>query len=369
LVGKVSSHQVLSLTGVWSSELRTSSKPEISVEPGYHRVVASIGSTRPLNCFVYEVPIDAGQAVTRLIRAISVGLEFERIEPRSVTLVGAVPLVHISGSYRESETGRPGFFKLAIAPRTQYPVVCTHDEIGFVGEFESSVKDFLESFEVTETSQLGASVPMVSEVWKLSDDSGSLGFSTFRFYRGPKGEKVSLEVSSTYSSVGDRLRTTDSVALENEDEAGLLSGKWLDIVDTRPLLQIMLERRPEDAQHFRFIGEVDGEQVSGQFESEIPLSSSGAAALELQKRSRGPEPFVGELSFLRYEPRRAVGAPVKQVYSETAVRGKIRVDRAGETSDLRLGADGLPDRSHASGGSRQALLLHRETLGAVVEGP
>lgn len=361
------SRQVVALTGQWSSALPALAEPQVTTEPGYDRVEAWFGGKRALNCFVYQVPIDAGQAVTRLLRAIGVGIEFEKIEPRSVELVGETPLVQISGKYKESDTGRPGLFKLALASRTRFPVVCTHDEIGFEKEFEDIVRGFVQQF--SPASPISEDAPeLMSEVWKLKDNLGTLGFSTFRVYRGAEGETVSLEVSTTYASLGNRLRTTDSVTLESEDAQGLKSGKWLDIVDTRSLLQIALERRPNENGHYRYIGEVDGRSVAGDFDSTIRLSSSGTANREISRFAEGEPDPDQELSLLRYQPAHSLEAPTQVFFRSTRNDKILRMERGGSVSELELGADWLPTGFRAGPKEQEAFLMKRRVNPAAIDG-
>src|SRR5690606_35133719 len=122
---------------------------------------------------------------------------------------------------------------------------------------------------------------------KLSDAEGMLGFSIFQMFEESQGVRACLEIGATFRWEGGLLRTTDRVVLENEDEVGLKSGKWLDIASTRPILQVMLERQVEPGFRYRSVSEINGQKVLKQFETQTPLLTSAAAIRRFQEEGAG----------------------------------------------------------------------------------
>lgn len=357
LQARAKSQVVSAKGGEWTSRVVATAIPEVSAQPGYHHVVASLDSERSLNCFVYQVPIDAGQAVLRLLRAVSVGLEFEAFEPQSLELISEAPVMWFRGKYHESDTGRPGVLRVVVSPRRQFPVVCTHDQLEESKLYSASVREFLGALRFNKEAFEHFVEPSFYELWKLSDAEGMLGFSIFQMFEESQGVRACLEIGATFRWEGGLLRTTDRVVLENEDEVGLKSGKWLDIASTRPILQVMLERQVEPGFRYRSVSEINGQKVLKQFETQTPLLTSAAAIRRFQEEGAGAERGQN-FSLFQFLPAYATDQGTTSLFQFQPGGQRLMVQRGSISSVVELGEDGLPQRIEGQG-SQIAHLLFR----------
>lgn len=343
-------------------QLEADAKPELSAHPGYLRIVAPLGTEQPLNCFVYDEPLDSGQALTRLLRAMEDGIAFERFEVRGISVEGDAPILFLHAHYRRTDSaGRNGLVKLALSPRVPFPVMCSHEEPRLIDSFERVVTGLLASMEPRPTfarAGLGAEDrPVVVETWILEKDGKPIGYSQWRVAELPNEQTHSLVVTSTFVPEGDRLRTTDSVVVEVEDERGLLKGNWLEIVGTDPVIQLEIRRTEakDGAFAFEARGRAKLEEIGTRFTSDQPLRSSVGSyrALEVL-RDRGE----GAVDFLQYLPHQALDGPVAVSVKRTS-SGSATVRRGPVTQALSLGDDGLPQ---TVGGRMDARLMFRRVF-------
>lgn len=356
--GPPKSYLVEDLQGKWSSTLEGLEAPKVSAEPGYWHTQSLQPEGGTLHCFVYQEAFDAGQALTRLLRASEVGIEYDKVELARVEARADAPLLFLRAGYRRTEgsaKGR-GVLQVAMSPRWDFPVVCTFEHE--TEAFERRVLSFLESFEVHVGRKWDR--PVVSEVWRLSRGEKPLGFSLLRLHEKQDGTSSALEVSATFDTVDGRLRTTDSVALEQSDAQGVASGKWLHIEGTTAEFSLILERqefKDPGAFSFRYAGSRAAEPLRGEFSTKAPLET----ALSAYRRLSGEEPAL-PFTVLRYRPLHAAEGPTLVQYRLGASPATLEVEAAGLLRTVTLGAQGLPE-SEQFGDRGAATLLSRTGRG------
>jgi len=354
----------------FTAKIEAVEPPRLTSEEGYFRVIVPVGAPEPINCFVYEGAIAAGHAVTKLLRAVSVGIDFTHVESVAVREIGGAPVVFLQGDYRETDRGhtdaegkpKRGELKLAISPRMTFPVVCTLEARGLEQSFKRIVSGLLSSFETTEEPQRPDSMKelVLSEVWRLSKGGHPVGFSRFQMFRSGNNVTTSLQVSATFNSYRSTLRTTDSVVVESEDESGVLTGKWLDTVDTRTVLRLMMERRKGQPGSYRYAGSLDSRPVQGEFKTESPLRSA-AAGTEIFTRARDAGLPPKDASYDQFLPLQTLlqASQVSYHWGGASPARKISVTKGELALSVQLGKDGFPKRIRAKGTDREAILLRR----------
>ncbi len=339
--------------------------PKVELLPGYTHIVSPQAEPASLHCFVYEVPFDTGQAVSRLLRAAQVGIEFESLTVSRVEAMDAAPVLFLRAGYRSTDSSsiKRGLLQMAITPRWDYPVVCTFEHES--STFEKRVLSFLQNFKAEQVRPMDP--PFVSEVWKLSRSGVPFGFSLLRLHENEDGTGKCLEVSASVAFEKGRVKSTDTVALQESDERGVFSGKWLEIEGTSAEFSLLLERQEQgDAAEFRFryIGERRGEHVKGEFETNSPL----ATALTVYRRLER-DPLTEAFSVLTYRPSSSLKAPLQVDYRPGGGELRLMVETAGagdEVSfrrEVSLGKDGLPESERGLREGVTATLLSRTRRG------
>lgn len=356
-VGELPQHPVADRAGRFEASIEGLSPPEIRTEAGYVRLIADLGTEQPLNCFVYEAPIEAGQAMTRLLRAAEMGIDFTRMDVRSVSIVGDAPLIVLHAHYRttDEETPRNGLLKVALSARASHPVVCSHEEPRLLASFERIVGGFLESLvpksDFARAGLAPSDVPLLSETWILSHAGRPVGFSEWRVAQ-LSGDKVhSLRVSATFLTDGDKLRTTDSVAAEASDDSGLFQGRYLDVIGTAPEIFLGLDRTSDSAESFsyRVQGRSRSRDIDLEFSAPTPLQTAYRSFLAFHQPETLPTTYLAYVAELAPEKPTSVRISVVS-------GGGAQIQRGNELQSIQLGADGFPQRVGDEG---QARLVRR----------
>lgn len=343
--------------GRWNAELESESKPTLLDEAGFVQVNIPTQNGSTLNCFVYDVVLDSGQAVVRFLRAASVGLSFRSFQVTDVEAVGDAPLVFFAGDYipeRSEET--PGTLTMMISPRLHFPIVCSHDSPQKDAAFYRISRDFVRSFRAVE----GPSRPaLLSEIWRVDDQNGPAGFWFYRAYQGEDGDITNLSLSSLFEWHEGTLHSSDSVAVETRDAVGLLRGRWLQMRGTEKLQEITLERSAVAAAaeapsfSYRFLGEQNRKRVRGEIQAERPMQSSFFLHEQLQAARSLPAAVKvkEQASWSQYIPEQNLEAATA-VSVSVLESGVVRLKRALNVLDISLGEDGLPREMIGAQGER-----------------
>jgi hypothetical protein len=343
------------------TRVNSASEPRITTEAGYVRVLIALGAREEINCFVYDQPIVAGRAVARLLAAAESGIRFERIVPLSLSRVAMSPLVHLRAEYITTmePRGRRGEIKLAVSPRVRFPLVCTHEALGNEAEFARVVGDFAENLQpdslfARDTLARGEA-PLAEELWVRTAER-TLAFRQWRAARGVEGDISTLEITSTFESVGEGLRVSDVRVAERTDEEGLVFSEWLEMQDADKEVGARARRVGSAKGAYRY--EVSGSATNGawnaNFSSEEPLSSS----FELFLGQMSPPPPERKTLFFLYEPRNKSGERTEVVQHFTD-EGASRLEVGETVYELTLGDDHLPRKKSASAHAIEWELLSR----------
>ena len=362
--------------GRWRVFVESESKPVILDEGGFVQVRIPTTNGSTLNCFVYDIVLDSGQAVVRFLRAASVGLTFHSFQITEVEALRGAPVVFFAGDYstqRSEESS--GTLSMMISPRLQFPIVCSHDSPQRDPAFHRVSREFLNTFHVIEASSPPSTL---SEIWRLEDQSGPLGFWFYGAYQGEDGSTTSLSLSSLFRWDQGALRTSDSVAVEVQDAIGLLRGRWLQMRDTEKLQEITLERQPAEDElkgqpfYYRFLGEQNRKPLRGELRTQDAMQSSISLHqhLEEQSRSSAEEAPQPQTSWSQYIPELNVNAATQVILDQVEPR-LVRLRRAEKVLQIRLNEAGLPAEisgTQADGDAEAHLvLLDRTGTSALAE--
>lgn len=322
------------------------------------QVSGGIGGKRPNNCFVYERPLEPGQAVQRVLRALATGIAFDSVTLTSIEVHNNQPVLFFRAPYRPTLAHEdPGLLLLALNPRSDFPVLCLHDEPGYEAEFLQAVRKLVKGFVVTREQ---ASPPLMREIWKLERQGQMVGFSTRRIWYERDATRA-LTIASRFEPTDRGMETWDHAELDLLDASGLLQKEVVELEGTRVNFQISLRRAPSaegaaplGAVRYEYQGSVLTREVSGQFSTEKPLEIEASLYGFLKTgQSAG--------AALQYRPSVRLDGPseIRFRFLET---GQLESTQGHSTSVITLGEDGLPIESTTSSASLSATwsLLRRE---------
>lgn len=333
--------EVVDPLGRWVSVLEGPSAPQLKDEAGFVQLVLPSPPGVSLSCFVYEMSLDTGQAVLRFLRAVSVGIRFRSFELETVEVQNGAPVLHFAGAY-EAEVlgGRGGVLSMIISPRIQFPVMCTHDGPKSDPAFATVVTGFLKAFRLRKPVERKL---LLSEIWELKSEQKTIGFSWFQSYQGEEQVVSNLSLASSFVWANGKGRTTDFAAVEIEDEGGVSQGRWLSSRGTQKLVELSLKRHSvgAGAVRYRFLGELDGREIAGDFVTQEALRSS--RYLDGALRLLGQDDSLKEQQWLQYVPELdSSGATMVRLARHDA--DGLLLERGSSSMMLELGPEHRPVR-------------------------
>lgn len=300
----------------WSFSTRALDRPGLDELSGYAQVeIGGLGS-QALYCFVYEQPLDPGRAIARFLAVAEEGIEFERLELLAVEQAAAEPLLFFRAPYAplNGSDEQPGVLNLALRVGAEFPVLCSHDEVGEGAAFRKRVREAMSEFVVAAKMHAG---PTRMEIWRGRHGAALRGVRIFRQWSLDAAVTTSIVSTSTFF-FQQGLRTRDEALVEVEDQAGLRKSELVILSGERLRTRVVLLRddrkSAQNQQRFRYQGLVGGLQVAGAFEWPEPLSSSRAVWV----RSGGDLSAARQLWL--YQPLLRVDAPVQVVIESSEDR-------------------------------------------------
>ena len=279
--------KVVDSLGRWSTSVTVAGKlserfsegehpVEKYVLPGYVRVKISTEGTSKANCFVYEEPILAGQAMQRLLRAISPGLTFHAFSPVGISERNGQPLVELLVGYRLTQPPHgTGQMRLLVHPRVDFPVVCTMEWEGSQRPDASPMRDFVSHFEVASQEKK----PEFAELWLI--ERGGVGTGFIHVQGELQGEVYVTVTRSTWFSFDELgAENRDRLTREVSRDASLVWVQWYEFYDGRSTYRGQLEREPStevtSGPSYRYAFEHDKKSQSGRFVTRDELRPSWA---------------------------------------------------------------------------------------------
>ncbi len=231
--------------------------------PGYVHIRIDDGRSG-INCFVYEEPILAGEALDKMLRAIAPGLEFVGFSPLSIAHINSVPLVETTLRYRT--TGEPisdGKMKMVLFPRDQTPVVCTREWQDGPSPNDRIIREFVQHITGIDDGADSRAL------FRFEKDDRHLGFATLAT-QSIGDDSVATLRSSWFDFSKDGAKNRDRVLREATRADGtLVWTQWFEIFDGEISVRGQVERQGDE---YRYALDHRGEQSSGTFITEASLS-------------------------------------------------------------------------------------------------
>ncbi len=365
-------HLVQDVRQRWVISVLSKERPRRDEQPGYVDITVSLGSVSSSHCFVYERPLEPGQAVQRLLRAVASGLTFERVQLQSIELVNEYPLLLFRAPYHTTlqQSPRAGVLQVGLAARSDFPIVCLHDAVEFEAAFARWVRHAVSGFV---PSHPQPDPPFMREVWLLEDGARPFGVATYRVWKEGGGHRTLL-ISSRFESVGATMRTQDHAELDLLDENGVFRKELIELSDTERRLQVSLRRtsppldaaatphpRQEEsvvapygpaatpdsvqAPAFRFVfeGHLRMEKLGGEFTLDEPL----AAGITFYEFLGGQTQLA---NIWEYRPAERVNGPVSRQLRRVSDQS-AESRGPGSVTLITLDSAGLPRKSQVVGPS------------------
>jgi hypothetical protein len=308
--------------GKLHGQIESDGPPTVTPGDKSTQIHATIASKDDVTCFVYPTAMDPGGQLTKVFEAAGKNVDFKRVLPTAIEVVGDYPAVFVEGQYLASTPNGKlfGELKAMVYAHDTTPFLCMLDVVGYHATFKRV------ALGLAQTLELEGASPKASRYTEVTIDRiGELptGFTRTVVYDLPGGGK-SNEVHSTSFALRtpSELSAKDDARSEEWDKNGRIASIEYAEGDGGALSERIQVKRAS-GREYKFEGTYEGKKISGTFKTKAPQGLLGdaqvaASTKKLLAGSAGAE----ELHFEGYVPSLDPTAPV-----EFVMRLRSRADR------------------------------------------
>jgi len=279
--------QLVKVDGTFTAYIEAKSPPKLKQAGQVVTVSVDLGWDAEVQCYVYTQPIDAGGASHALLEAAAKAVKFKSVGPYFLDHHTLEPMLGIRGLYHVERDGTllAGDFKLMAMPRSEHPVLCTHDGPGYAKSFQRVSTEFAKSFRF-ESEQPS---PQRGELWAMTLDGTPAGFSRDTTYQLEDGKVRRLSLSARFiTSAPGEMSFQDKADIVTCDKDGaLISGKYLSLGNGQLEIEIDVSRSKTG---YDYVGTIEGKKVTGSFKSKQPVTTRYAVERKFKALARAGKP-------------------------------------------------------------------------------
>jgi hypothetical protein len=328
----------------FSAYFEAKAPPTVERKEQGFSVRADLGWGSPIECFVYDHVIDAGSAANIMLKEAAKNVKFKYLAPYFVDHQGLEPMVSIRGLYQVEREGKvfAGDFKLMVAPRSEYPIMCWLDSPGYAKSFARATSEFAKSFKF----QSKRPAPTRGELWFVSVEGIPVGFSreTTFVQEGGKVMRIALGARFMPAGPGEMSFDDDAEVITMDKDGAIAAGKYVSAENGEPNYTVDVERTKTG---YNYVGTMQGKSVSGSFKPKQPLK--GHYAVEKRLKVMAAAKKKVKFEEMEYDPSVDVANGSKVEYEVTP-------EGNGFTVVSSLGRRGMTLKTNAQGVARQILL-------------
>jgi hypothetical protein len=301
------------------------------------------GNQRPITCFFYPTPIDAGVSARTVLQSLMTGVTLENVRATDVKAFGGSPALYLEGDF--TRNGQVGRIKLMVHADPALPKTCFHDELGYEQTFARVTESLATGLKSTAAQQ--PVPPYFSDVQVMRVDKQVLGFQYTTYFRSKVGGSI-VETSTTLVRPGapSDSQIQDTNLQEQADEAGVLVKKGYNKrINTTDAEGVRLRREQDGS--YSVQGKLGGKDVTGHLTGEL-VGEVGLATRLREGLLKDGKPV--ELSM--WVPNDNPTAPTKVVASPRAGAGARAVTLRSGAVNLKvdLDANGFVERLEVPAG-------------------
>jgi hypothetical protein len=315
----------------FTGEVEGSGAPVYERSEGTTSIRVPLRDASELMCFVYDNPIDPGGALMTIVRAISEdeNLQVQRVYPTEIVDAGGVPAVFLDVDYVTPGQGGmlAGQVKLMVRASNKLPVLCAHDQPGFVQSFRRITLAMATSLAVA--GQAPAVAPRYAELQLVRLGKHPVGFEWWEVWEGEGGKRVTENTRMLMLPRSPTELVVEDATFSATSEAGgqLLELSYAKARGGELALQVTVRR--ESSGSYSYEGTRDGKPVQGTFQSKRGLSHELDTASAVRARLLTGK--AQELTFDFYRPSSDPTKPVEVVYRKAEAAGRAVTVTSGDT--------------------------------------
>jgi hypothetical protein len=351
--------------GVFVGEVEAAGAPSLKREGDAWAISVPIGGESPIACFLYDKAIDGAASMVRFIRLLkegAKGLAIQGIIPTDVGVIGetAYAMVAVSYTVASPRGTAGGLAKMMVRPDVDAPLLCFHDEIGYVETFKRVTQRLALSLKPRQPTPPPAFVEV--HVIRLGDIP--VGFDRRTIVTDAHGVKYDQTVScQLLPRSAQDLSGTDSVETERSDASGrLIQLDSVEIEGEEIESQFRLTRQGT-SREYAYEGKQSGKAVSGRFKAKEKDGLPSSLLVSSRLRATLLTGKTVELRVEEYHPSLAP-EPLEVIYRRKGDGGAVTMSLGQLQASGRLDERGMVDQmSMPIGGTtmRQERVLVRGT--------
>jgi hypothetical protein len=339
----LSKQQLSAPDGSFTGEVEAAGAPTFQEQEGVLVISVPLGTRSPLTCFVYSQPLDAGDAIYRLVRMAGQRTELQRVRTTDVRLIGDSPAVYAEAQYLvDMPRGKAaGQAKMMVHTSDQVPLVCSHDELGYSESFKRITSGLAGSLE----SAAGKpAAPRYFEFNLIRVQGHPVGFEKRVMRDAAGGSRLTeVETSLFFPRSPQELRVQDTLSTELADKDGKLVARDYARA-TNGELDIQMSLEQVKGREYHYEGKHSGKELNGNFIAPADLATEpGTARLVRERFLPGKDK---ELTLHTYSPSANPVAPVEQVLRKEAGVGsrEVSVEMGPLKGTLTVDAQGMVEK-------------------------
>ncbi|MFY0572816.1 hypothetical protein ACN28E_54550 [Archangium lansingense] len=338
----LSKQQVSAPDGSFTGEVEATGAPTFQEQQGVLVMSVPLGTRSPMSCFVYSQPLDAGDALYRLVQMAGQRTDIQLVRTTDVRLIGDSPAVFAEVQYLvDMPQGKAaGQAKMMVHTSDQVPLVCSHDELGYMESFKRIASGLAGSLK---SAAEKPAAPRYFEFSLIRVQGHPVGFEK-RVMRDAAGGSRLTEVEASFflPRTAKELMVMDTLSTELADKDGKLVARDYARA-TNGELDIQMSLEQVKGREYHYEGKHSGKDVNGNFTASADLATETSTARLVRERFLSGKDK--ELTLHVYSPSSNPAAPVQQVYRQTTAGSRELAVEMGETKGtLTVDAQGMPEK-------------------------
>ena len=336
--------QVAAPGDAFTGEVEAAEAPTFQTREDALVLSVPLGTRSPMTCFVYAEPLEAGGALHRLMALAARRTRVRSARITDVRLLAGAPAVFAELTYRSDTPGgeSAGQVKMMVHVDERVPLVCTHDEPGYVASFARIAGGLAGSLKGAGGE--APRPPRYTEFHVMRVREAPVGFE-WRVVRDAAGSGRLTQVVTSlfFPRAVWELTAQDTVSTELSDKDGVLVARD----DARAIngeLDLRMSLEQVKGREYHYEGRVQGKDVSGAFTAPAALASAPGMTRALREwlEGKGPDALTLQL----YSPELNPVAPVAQVLRRGKGEGgrEVEAELGGGSATLVLDANGAVER-------------------------
>lgn len=271
----------------WKAEVMGLAPKVAPASAEIEEITIPMGTEAAVSCLVFAGALDPATSVARILDRMGEHIKRVSVAPWALAVEQETPVYFVDAKYvvDRPEGRAAGQYKIGVIARRERPILCTHDEPGYVKTFERVVRGLASNMRVQ-----GEARPVAVTIGVMRIGDVPVGFDSGWRERTAAGERVSVSMMSTFlPRSATELMVTDEASRVVTSGDQIQEGLWIKADPDGINLQITLKRvKPS---RYEVSGTSHGKPVSGMVDAPQGIPSDKATSTRIARELAKGAPF------------------------------------------------------------------------------